>query len=172
MLLNDLGRDNNLRATFHRGELDELLAPAGAFDILIAERLAEIERSRPSDDEFEILIAALELERPKARGCIGRPTKATESVVAVLYAALELPLPKAIAAQLVGIDRATLYRWEQVGDELSQRLTRARARGALYLHLKALSGGKGSSAALWLLERLFPEEYGRAPRSSAVDRCR
>ena len=149
--------------------LDPLIAEeARRFDTLIAERLREIERDCISADEFDAMLDRLERERPTTvRGRPGRPSKATEAVVAALCAALSLPLPKALAARLARVDHSTVYDWLQAGNEVSQRLAHAHARGALYLHLKSLSGGKGSHAARWMLERLFPEDYGSSTRAGS-----
>ncbi|MHB1770095.1 MAG: hypothetical protein ACYCPH_03435 [Minisyncoccota bacterium] len=158
-------------------DLEDLVASADAFDALIAEearrfderiaeRLREVERDCISDDEFDMMLDRVKRERPTTvRGRPGRPSKATEVVVAALCAALERPFPKALAAELVGVNRSTLYDWERAGGAVSRRLARARARGGLYLHLKSLSGGKGSHAARWMLERLFPEDYGISTRA-------
>ncbi len=158
--------DDAIEGTFPPGEPDELLASAAEIDKRIAERLREIERARISDVEFDMMLERLERERPTTvRGQPGRPSKATEGVVAALCVALSRPLPKALAATLVGINRSTLYDWERAGNEVSQRLARARARGVLYLHLKSLTGGKGSRVAQWMLERMFPEDYALHARA-------
>ncbi|MHB8239018.1 MAG: hypothetical protein ACYDFS_05165 [Vulcanimicrobiaceae bacterium] len=159
-------------------DLDDLVASADALDALIAEearrfderiaeRLREVERDCISDDEFDMMLDRLKRERPTTvRGRPGRPSKATEAVVAALCAALSgsiaarstigfrlgMRFPDALRAREGGPRQ---YTRENCGADL-----RARARGALYLILKSLSGGKGSHAARWMLERLFREDYG------------
>lgn len=45
-----------------------------------------------------------------------------------------------------------------------------RARGICYLHHRALAGGPGSAMAMWLLEKLAPDEYGLSRPPDWFDR--
>lgn len=75
-----------------------------------------------------------------------------------------------IAAKYAGIGRSTLHRWlaaGRAGDpdylELAQAVDEAESQGAvqcLALIRKSAMGGTWQAAA-WLLERRYPDQYGR-----------
>lgn len=73
---------------------------------------------------------------------------------------LELGMPLSFAAEAEGVSRSTVYRWRDEFEAFAGMVTRATAMGVKVLTTHALSGGKGSSAASWFLERRFREEYG------------
>lgn len=68
------------------------------------------------------------------------------------------------AAAAVGISRQTLYNWQKTRPDFALHLTRARDEAEMHLLTRALAGGKGSSAAQWVLERRFWQAYGRRER--------
>lgn len=97
----------------------------------------------------------------------GTPERLTPELQAALFANIGLGLTLRCSAEDAGISIKTLEAWDRKGREgiapyaeFHRALTRARASGQKSLHVRALGGGAGSSAAMWLLERRFPEEYG------------
>ena len=90
----------------------------------------------------------------------GRPPKMNADIVQNICASLEKGLSLRLAAERWGISRRTIYEWMERFADVSARVTRARAIGAEKLVDQALEGGKGSSMAGWMLERLYREDYG------------
>jgi transposase len=113
----------------------------------------------------------------------GRPTDLTPEVVADAARLLPTVLYLSTVADYIGVHRTTVQRWLRRGREEEKRLRNPRAKSkpseALYLqfriaHKKALAAGeiraagvirKAASehwqAAAWILERRFPERWGR-----------
>jgi hypothetical protein len=92
----------------------------------------------------------------------GRPpkTEVDPDIVAAICENLEIGMPLDLAVEAVGVPRRSVYEWIEKFPDFSARLTRAKALGAKLLTLASLNGGKGSSNALWHLERRFREHYG------------
>ncbi len=97
----------------------------------------------------------------------GRPTLCTHEVTDAIAAYLERGIALGTAAQACGISEADASHWMTWGaagrkpyDDFFKAVAHARAIGEIYLHDKAIEGGKGSSQATWLLERRFRERYG------------
>jgi hypothetical protein len=106
------------------------------------------------------------MARPK-----GTPKKLTPEVSLNICKMLEVAVPEKYAAEANGIAEETFHFWMRQGGEGVRKyaeffaaVTRARARAVSNMHVKALGGEKGSSAALWLLERRFHHEYGPRQR--------
>lgn len=104
--------------------------------------------------------------RPK-----GSSPKLTPEIILEICNQLELAVPEKYAAESVGIHEDTFHAWMRRGSEgvktyaaFHQAVTRARAKAVSNMHVRALGGGKGSSAALWLLERRYHQEYGLRQR--------
>jgi hypothetical protein len=111
---------------------------------------------------------------------IGRPTKLTERVVAALEQQIRGGAFNTQAAQSVGVDPRTLYRWLEAGaaDEeagnaetifarLRQRLTRASADAELTMITTVRTAAATDwRAAAWYLERRNPDRWGRHDRVS------
>lgn len=102
---------------------------------------------------------------------MGRPTKLTPEIQKAICDMLEIAVAEKHAAEANGIAEQTFHEWMRRGeagespyDDFYVAATRARARAIPNLHIKALQGGKGSSQALWFLERRFREEYGPSQR--------
>lgn len=102
---------------------------------------------------------------------MGRHTILDEDLTNRICANLEIAMPLALAAEAEGIHRDTVYQWMRKGEAgeepyeaFHQAVTRARARGARHLTLKAQAGGKGSHSATWFLERRYREDYGDIKR--------
>ena len=72
------------------------------------------------------------------------------------------------AAAMCGVSRSSVYKWQKEHPEFVERLTRARDKAEAQLVVRALAGGKGSHAALWLLERRFRHDYGPTVQPQVV----
>jgi hypothetical protein len=75
-------------------------------------------------------------------------------------------LSDAQAALTVGISRATLGRWKRDHEELEDWLAMARedyreTKLAIVDEAKTADGRPDWKAAVWALEKAFPEDYGR-----------
>ena len=102
---------------------------------------------------------------------MGRPDKRRDrEVVRSLLAGIENGLTYKLAAIQAGIAERTLYRWMKEGEEAAtgslasdfcHALKRANALSAHRALIKVQSGEKGWQSSAWLLERRFPEHYGR-----------
>lgn len=102
----------------------------------------------------------------------GRPHKFTEETVNTLLAAIRAGMPFHLAAAHAGIGETTFHEWQrgkfprgadkQLKAEFPERLTRARGYAALRLvALIQDAAPKDWRAAAWMLERRYPEDFGR-----------
>lgn len=101
----------------------------------------------------------------------GRPTLCTPELINQIVALLERGIPLATACEAVGVESRDPERWMQWAREGRPRylpflsaVTRARARGRVYLHDRAVEGGRGSAQALAILGRRDPEHYAPVQR--------
>ena len=97
----------------------------------------------------------------------GTPEKDMASVAKTICDLLELTMPQNLAAEAAGISERTYRYWCEQGKDgvepyasFYAEVRTARARGAANLTTRAIKGEKGSAAALVLLARRFPREYG------------
>jgi hypothetical protein len=113
---------------------------------------------------------------------MGRPSGFSEEVGRLCEVIRRRGLSDAQAALSVGVSRATLGRWKRDHEELEDWLAMAReqyrdAKLAIVDEAKTADGRPECRAAVWALEKAFPEDYGRrataapsaptvAPRSS------
>ena len=95
----------------------------------------------------------------------------TPEVTQAICVQLELAVPEKYASEMNGVDEDTFHGWMRKGAAgiepytgFRQAVSRARAKCIGNMHVRALSGGKGSSAALWMLERRFWREYAQHQR--------
>ena len=90
----------------------------------------------------------------------GRPTKATPALVEAILADIARGLTREQACAFNGVSASALREWEKRFPDL-----RAKAQGlrkaALLQRIESSSDWK---AAAWLLERNFPEEFGKQQR--------
>jgi hypothetical protein len=106
----------------------------------------------------------------------GTPDKLTAAVEKQICDLLELTVPQNLAAEAAGISERTYRYWCELGKtgmepyaSFHGAVRMARARGAANLTTRAIKGEKGSAAALVLLARRFPREYGSRAMSATDD---
>ena len=106
-------------------------------------------------------------KQPRRRGRRDLLTKATEVTI---LSALEDGCYMHDAAALAGIGERTLYGWMDRGEaegrgkfwQFSQDVKKARATfKSKMVRVVRLSSHENWQAAAWLLERMFPKDYGR-----------
>ena len=124
------------------------------------------------------------MQPKKEKRKAGRYTKLTPELQQEFIAAIESGLTNKSACDYVGIDESTFYAWLNIArkaeleaaengtkipknikpfSEFSKSLKKAEARFKAY-HCKNIkrAGDEGAwQASAWLLERKFPEEYGK-----------
>ena len=96
----------------------------------------------------------------------GRPNNCTPETLELICQGIAKGLSDTAAAALVGVPAATLSRWKHDHDGVVETFTAARERyRALLLdrlhNAKTRDGRDDWRATAWLLERSFPEDYGR-----------
>ena len=93
---------------------------------------------------------------------LGRRTRLTEALTAQICKCIESGLSQHRTADLVGVGRSTLLKWKQTNREFRDHIKRASAVGEQEL-LKSIRDAKADDwhAAAWMLERLYPERYGK-----------
>ncbi len=102
----------------------------------------------------------------------GRPTKLTPEVQEAICKALERGEVHVHAAEHGGISETTYYEWRTRGEEGEQPFaefleatTRAEAKGRRLVFEKIRQHAVNDwRAGAWLLERRYPQYYGRAAR--------
>lgn len=95
----------------------------------------------------------------------GRRTKYTEETVAKIEQAISIGATYKLAAQYAGINEATLHEWRNKKPEFSERLSRAEGKAAIQsLATIRAAAPQDWRAASWLLERRYPDEYGKRER--------
>jgi hypothetical protein len=99
---------------------------------------------------------------------VGTPQKLTRALQDALCAALRTSVAPNHAAALVGITPRTFYHWLEKADQgipayvaFARAVRRAIAECVCTLTARALAGGPGASQALGILERRFPDDFGR-----------
>lgn len=100
-----------------------------------------------------------------------KPLLLTDEVTAKICDLIKLAVPIHYAAPACGISHDTFQLWMEKGErgeepyeDFFRKVTRARGEAVAALHVRALKGEKGSSAALWLLERRFWKDYAQHQR--------
>lgn len=102
----------------------------------------------------------------------GRRTKMTAERQKEICSYLSLGLSKNKAAILSGVSTDTLYYFQRRNPQFYEQMEKAEAKCQAYnlsqirrASLPKKDGGEGQwTAAAWLLERRFPEEFGRVDR--------
>lgn len=104
-----------------------------------------------------------------APSSLGRPTKLTPDVQTRLEAALKAGATQELAAMRAGIGVSTFYAWKKKAEEgdadfkdFLDVIDAAAAEGAMKaLEKISLAMDDDWKAAAWILERRYPEMYGR-----------
>jgi hypothetical protein len=104
--------------------------------------------------------------RPK--GTTGTTTKLTRAVTDAICKYIEILMYECDAAEMNGVSDRTFRDWMSKGAEgiapyanFHAAVTRARAKGKARMHGLILAGAKGSSGAMWLLERRHHKQYSQ-----------
>jgi hypothetical protein len=101
---------------------------------------------------------------------MGRPTGYSEETVGMLCEAIRRRgMSDTKAARTLGIAAATLSDWKKAHPELDEWLEMAReqfreSKLAIVDEAKTADGRPNWRAAVWALEKAFPEDYGRPAR--------
>src|SRR5215207_5426679 len=97
----------------------------------------------------------------------GRPTLFTEQLLNLLCSfILDYGMSDSAAASRAGIAPSTLSRWKDEHDGLEEALAQAREQFRIeqleeIKNATTKDGRRDWRAAAWLLEKVFPEDYGR-----------
>lgn len=99
----------------------------------------------------------------KTKGTGGRKTVRTPENQAKLVQAIKMGSTHKLACQYAGMDESTFYRWMQDDSEFRNSIKEAEGAGAVeLLMLIKRQAHEGSwQAGAWILERRYPEQYGR-----------
>lgn len=102
---------------------------------------------------------------------MGRPTKLTKAVKTTILDGVRLGMAYTRVCALAGISHDTFVNWQKAGAEegarepyrsFARELEQAKAQGVQRRVVRIEQQGREDWRALaWLLERQFPEEYGR-----------
>lgn len=97
---------------------------------------------------------------------MSRPTKLTPARQKAIMRAIEQGATYEHAAAAAGIHYDTLNEWRKANPEFAEALKAAEARGVLACLRRIEEAAKSGQwqAAAWILERRYPEEYGRRDR--------
>src|SRR4051812_19586186 len=98
----------------------------------------------------------------------GRPSGYAPRIVDMMCGEITVfGLSDSAAAESVGMSSSTISRWKQQFPELEPKLTQARQECRKY-HLRNIQkhadsdkAGPSLRASMWILERVFPEDYAR-----------
>jgi hypothetical protein len=97
----------------------------------------------------------------------GRPTKYSLAVARKISQSVEKGCSRRAAAALAGVSVSTLHEWREQFSDFSDRLEKADARfeeSCVAAIRRAGKRPRNWTANSWLLERKFPESYGRIDR--------
>lgn len=102
---------------------------------------------------------------------IGRPSKLTPAVQKKIVKALAAGATHDLAALYAGISRTSFYEWKAKGEagdpnftDFSDAIALAEGKGAVELLetiQTAVKDPKEWRAATWILERRYPDDYGK-----------
>jgi hypothetical protein len=94
---------------------------------------------------------------------MARNTKLNDETHARLKQAIGLGATYELACAYAGINQSTFYRWLSTNEEFRKSIKASEGAGAVELLGRIKKEAKEGSwqAAAWLLERRYPEMYGR-----------
>ena len=110
------------------------------------------------------------LPHPRHRRARGRPTKYTEDLADAIYEAIRLyGHTDTAAAAKYGVRASTVSRWKRENEDFATDLEAARAefKETILAEIRGATKRDGTldwRAHAWILERTFPDEYGRRTR--------
>lgn len=93
----------------------------------------------------------------------GRPTVVTEDKKREILAVLTAGGSRNTASDYVGVDKASLHRAVESDEAFSQQVKKAESKAQLR-HLKTIGNASDDGvwqASAWMLERKWPEQFGR-----------
>lgn len=115
-------------------------------------------------------VALSELHPAEEPNKVGRPTKHTPEVEAVIIKAIVSGLRPAQAARVAGIDPSTLDRWRNADAAFAERLESAATEfESQNLENVTRAGRRSWKASAWSLERRFPDRYGNRLNVAGAD---
>ena len=109
---------------------------------------------------------------------MGRPSKLTPEVQGLIVDGISAGLTYQLSCERAGIFPSTFYAWLERGElqatgrykEFSEAITRAKADSALRLVSQiTLAAPKDWRAAAFMLERRFPDDYGKRTELTGKD---
>jgi hypothetical protein len=104
----------------------------------------------------------------------GRPSRFTSQIAGSICALVHCEgISDTQAGLLLGVPKATLSRWKAADEEFAFQLDQARAffqreHVQRVLAARRPDGAPDWRASAWLLQRMFPEQYGNAARKAIV----
>lgn len=96
----------------------------------------------------------------KAKRPRGRPPAITPAKRLEILAALAVGGSRNEAADYVDVGRSTLSETIDRDPDFAEQVKRAEAKGKIK-HLKRIDGADAWQASAWMLERKYPQEFGR-----------
>ena len=103
----------------------------------------------------------------RRRNIIGRPCKYNHAIARKICRNVARGCSREAASALAGVSPSTLYEWRQQFSEFSEGLEKADARFEAECVASIRKAGRSSrnwTANAWLLERKFPQRYGKVER--------
>lgn len=93
----------------------------------------------------------------------GRKLKYTPETVELIVQALKLGATERLACEYANISQETYYNWKRNKAEFLEKVKTAQGQAAVVLLARIQQEAREGSwqAAAWLLERRYPDEYGR-----------
>src|SRR4051812_35833251 len=108
----------------------------------------------------------------------GRPSGYAPRIIDMMCGDITMfGLSDSAAAESVGMSSSTISRWKQQFPELEPKLTQARQECRKYhlrniqKHADSEKAGPNLRASMWILERVFPEDYARSSERTAAQRA-
>jgi hypothetical protein len=105
--------------------------------------------------------------QPPEERSLGRPTKYSEGITGRICKFIGEGCSRETAAALVGVNVETLYAWARQFPEFSDQIKKADAKfeeTCIRAIRKAGRDTESWTASAWLLERKFPDRWGKVDR--------